>query len=96
MTDYIDGQQTNFEVMIQHNGRWVIDMVTNRRDEAIKEAKRLLFARETDAVKVVREDYDWDANEARTVVVFSDRSSAGGPSRGGLKGSGDVLLRRRG
>ncbi len=60
----------SFEVQSRRGSSWVIEAVHDGEDEAVFDAQRLLQARKTSAVRVVRETFDAASDSFKTRVIF--------------------------
>lgn len=77
--------QVSYEVYALVHGRWLLDSRygSDRRDDAIDEARVLARTRPIEATKVVEEDYDEAHGTSTELTVFSTRPQRLKKLRGG-------------
>ncbi|MSP52148.1 MAG: hypothetical protein EXQ91_07135 [Alphaproteobacteria bacterium] len=82
--------QVSYEIYTRAAGRWVLDSRygPNERERAIDEGKKLSKQPGVDAVKVVRETCDEDANPIKESTVYNSAKENEDKSTG--KGGGRV------
>jgi hypothetical protein len=59
-----------YEVHTLKGGNWMIDSTYSDRDKAVDTAKQLYAEKRFEGVKVIKDDYDSDANQGREIVIY--------------------------
>lgn len=72
-----DSVTVTFEIHTLKADRWMITNIDMSEEEAVLQAKEMYALENLDAVKVIRESYDPDTNEARERTIYS--AKRGGP-----------------
>lgn len=62
--------EISFEVYVRRDGRWLVEEVFLEQDEALEYAERLRQRRDLGGVRVIRETYDPERDEAFERVIL--------------------------
>lgn|SRR5690554_2829891 len=65
-----------YEVHTLKGGNWIIDSTYADRDKAVDTAKQLYAEKRFEGVKVIKDDYDSDANQGREIVIYDTSKPA--------------------
>jgi len=65
-----------YEVHTLKGGNWMIDSTYSDRDKAVDTAKQLYAEKRFEGVKVIKDDYDSDANQGREIVIYDTSKPA--------------------
>lgn len=65
-----------YEVHTLKGGNWMIDSTYSDRDKAVDTAKQLYAEKRFEGVKVIKDDYDPDANQGREIVIYDTSKPA--------------------
>jgi class 3 adenylate cyclase len=79
------GLQTNLEIMVQQNGRWIIHAryPVTKKESAVEEAKSLEKSPGIDAVKVIKDVYDQARGTSSEYIIYKSAGVKADPAKMG-------------
>jgi class 3 adenylate cyclase len=79
------GLQTNLEIMVQQNGRWVIHAryPVTKKESAVEEAKSLEKTPGIEAVKVIKDVYDQSRGTSAEYIIYKSAGVKADPAKMG-------------